>query len=92
MAGLEYAVLTLEWDEEQVTPQVAIVWGMSPQMLESKIDDLLGESDEDLWANELVQVLREEGYKVDVPTKIVTYNDWDECIISDNHTGGDSNE
>lgn len=92
MAGLQYAVLTLVWDEEQVTPQVAIVWNIDSQMLEDVLDGIdskiLHETNEDegLYAQDVVKELRKRGYKVDVPNEIVTFDSWDGAIISDNNT------
>jgi hypothetical protein len=92
MAGLQYAVLTLVWDEEQVTPQIAIVWNIDSQMLEDVLDGInskiLHETSEDegLYASNVVAELRKRGYKVDVPNEIVTFDNWDGAILSDNNT------
>ncbi len=92
MAGLQYAVLTVVWDEEQVTPQVAIVWNIDSQTLEGILDEIdskllrATEDEEGLYAQDVVGLLRKRGYQVDVPNEIVTFDSWDGAILSDNNT------
>jgi len=89
MADFKYAVLTLEWNYEQLAPQVAIVHGLTNTELEDVIDhmEVPVDPDEDepnLWARDVVRLLRDKGYRVDVPEEILQYDDFNGCYMRGN--------
>jgi len=86
----EYAILNLEWKEEQEKLCIAIVHGVNNETLEKLLEDLnkqrLIETDEDegLYADDAIEALRNSGLKVDVPDKINQYDNWNGSFIRGN--------
>lgn len=86
----KYAILNLEWSDEQENPCIAIVHDIDNNTLEGVLGEMnkqrLEETDEDegLYADDVIESLRNGGYKVDVPLKINQYDNWNGSFIKDN--------